>query len=68
MANDYFLKIDGIDGESQQTGHTKELEMDNWSFGETQSGVSATATGSASARCPCRISVSRNAWTWRVPS
>ena len=50
MANDYFLKIDGVDGESQQTGHTKELEMDNWSFGETQSGVSATATGSASGR------------------
>ena len=50
MANDYFLKIDGIDGESQQTGHSKELEMDNWSFGETQSGVSATATGSASGK------------------
>jgi type VI secretion system secreted protein Hcp len=50
MANDYFLKIDGIEGESQQTGHLKELEMDNWSFGETQSGVSATATGSASGK------------------
>jgi type VI secretion system secreted protein Hcp len=50
MANDYFLKIDTIDGESQQTGHIKELEMDNWSFGETQSGVSSTATGSASGK------------------
>jgi len=50
MANDYYLKIDGIDGESQQTGHIKELEMDSWSFGETQSGVSATATGSASGK------------------
>lgn len=50
MANDYFLKIDGVDGESQQQGHAKELEMDNWSFGETQSGVSATATGSASGK------------------
>jgi type VI secretion system secreted protein Hcp len=50
MANDYFLKIDGVPGESQQTGHTQELEMDNWSFGETQSGVSATATGSASGK------------------
>jgi type VI secretion system secreted protein Hcp len=50
MAVDYFLKIDGIDGESQQSGHTKELEMDGWSFGETQSGVSSTATGSASGK------------------
>jgi type VI secretion system secreted protein Hcp len=50
MAVDYFLKIDGIDGESQQTGHVKELEMDNWSFGETQSGVATTATGSASGK------------------
>jgi type VI secretion system secreted protein Hcp len=47
MAVDYFLKIDGVDGESQQTGHVKELEMDSWSFGETQTGVAATATGSA---------------------
>jgi type VI secretion system Hcp family effector len=50
MAVDYFLKIDQIDGESQQTGHVKELEMDNWSFGETQSGVASTATGSASGK------------------
>lgn len=50
MAVDYFLKIDQIDGESQQEGHLKEMEMDSWSFGETQSGVSATATGSASGK------------------
>jgi len=47
MAVDYFLKIDGIDGESKQTGHAKELEMDSWSFGETQSGTAATSHGSA---------------------
>ena len=50
MALDYFLKIDQIDGESQQEGHTKEMEMDSWSFGETQSGVASTATGSASGK------------------
>src|SRR5208283_6183649 len=50
MAVDYFLKIDGVDGESQQVGHVKELEMDNWSFGETQSGNASDATGSASGK------------------
>lgn len=50
MANDYFLKIDTIIGESQQTGHIQELEMDSWSFGETQSGTSQTATGSVSGK------------------
>jgi type VI secretion system secreted protein Hcp len=50
MANDYFLKIDQIVGESQQTGHTQELEMDSWSYGETQSGTSHTATGSVSGK------------------
>jgi len=50
MAVDYFLKLDGIDGESKQTGHSKELEMDNWSFGETQAGTAAQNTGSASGK------------------
>ena len=50
MASDYFLKIDGIDGESQQTNHVKEMEMDNWSFGEHQSGTASHATGSASGK------------------
>ncbi len=35
---DYFLKIEGIEGESQDSKHAKEIEIDSWSFGETNSG------------------------------
>ena len=30
---DYYLKIDGIDGESQDSKHKGEIELDSWSFG-----------------------------------
>lgn len=33
MADDYFLKIDGIEGESQDARHKGEIELDAWSFG-----------------------------------
>ncbi len=35
---DYFLKIDGIPGESQDSKHKGEIELESWSFGEAQSG------------------------------
>jgi type VI secretion system secreted protein Hcp len=35
MANDYFLKIDGIEGESQDARHKGEIELGAWSFGGT---------------------------------
>jgi type VI secretion system secreted protein Hcp len=35
---DYFLKIDGIDGESQDSAHADEIQLQSWSFGETQAG------------------------------
>jgi type VI secretion system secreted protein Hcp len=35
---DYFLKIDGIDGESLQKGHEKELELMSFSWGESNAG------------------------------
>ncbi|HEX3868982.1 MAG TPA: type VI secretion system tube protein Hcp [Pirellulales bacterium] len=41
---DYFLKLDGIDGESQAKGHEKELELESWSWGETNS-TSGHGTG-----------------------
>jgi type VI secretion system secreted protein Hcp len=37
MAVDYFLKIDGIDGESVDAQHAGEIEVLSWSWGETQS-------------------------------
>jgi type VI secretion system secreted protein Hcp len=37
-AVDYFLKIDGIDGESPDGKHPNEIQIMSWSFGETQAG------------------------------
>jgi type VI secretion system secreted protein Hcp len=36
---DYFLKIEGIDGESQDSKHKGEIELESWSWGATQSGT-----------------------------
>jgi type VI secretion system secreted protein Hcp len=44
-AVDYFLKLDGIDGESHQKGHENEIELQSWSFGETNTGTFARGGG-----------------------
>ena len=36
MASNYFLKIDGIPGESLDAKHKDEIEVQSWSWGETQ--------------------------------
>ncbi len=36
---DYFLKLDGIDGESTDKGHKGELDIDSFSWGATNSGI-----------------------------
>ena len=36
---DYFLKIEGIDGESKDTTHGGEIEVMSWSFGASQTGT-----------------------------
>ena len=38
MAVDYFLKIDGIDGESADSKHKNEIQLESWSWGATQEG------------------------------
>lgn len=35
---DYFLKIDGIEGESTDGKHKNSIDVESWSFGETQTG------------------------------
>ena len=35
---DYFLKIDGIPGESQDSKHKDEIQLESWSWGETNGG------------------------------
>ena len=38
MAVDYFLKLDGIDGESKDSKHSAEIDLESFSWGETQTG------------------------------
>jgi type VI secretion system secreted protein Hcp len=44
-AVDYFLKIDGIPGESGDYKHKGEIELLSWNWGETQSGTFAHGGG-----------------------
>jgi type VI secretion system secreted protein Hcp len=39
MAVDIFLKVDGIEGESQDEKHAKEIDVLAWSWGMSQSGT-----------------------------
>jgi type VI secretion system secreted protein Hcp len=45
MAANYFLKIDGIDGESQDARHPNEIEIESFSWGATNSGNAAHGSG-----------------------
>jgi type VI secretion system secreted protein Hcp len=42
---DYFLKIDGIQGESQDKTHKNEIEIESWSWGAMQSGTAVRGGG-----------------------
>jgi type VI secretion system secreted protein Hcp len=44
-AVDYFLKIDGIQGESRDDRHKDEIDIESFSWGETQSGTFAAGGG-----------------------
>lgn len=45
MSADYFLKIDGIDGESTDSKHTNEIEVDSYTWTEQQSTSGARGNG-----------------------
>ncbi len=45
MSMDMFLKVDGIDGESQGDGHTNEIDVNSFSFGVAITGGMMTYTG-----------------------
>ena len=49
-AVDYFLKIDGVDGESLQKGHEKEIEVMSFSFGLTNAGSFSGGGGGGSGK------------------
>jgi type VI secretion system secreted protein Hcp len=44
-AVDYYLKVDGIDGESQDSKHKGEIDVESWSWGESQAGTHAGGGG-----------------------
>jgi type VI secretion system secreted protein Hcp len=54
-AVDYFLKIDGIDGESTDARHKGEIEIESWSWGVTQS---TSGAGGSRAGKPCTAPMS----------
>lgn len=45
MAVDAFLKIEGIDGESQDAKHKGEIEIQSYSWGASQTGTAAAGGG-----------------------
>lgn len=44
-AVDYFLKIDGIPGESTDSKHKNEIDIESWSWGQVNSGSHAGGGG-----------------------
>lgn len=45
MAVDYFLKIEGIDGESSDSKHKGEIAIESFSWGEAQAGGGGAGGG-----------------------
>ena len=45
MAEQWFLKIDGIEGESTNDAHKDEIDVESWSWGVVQSGASGSGGG-----------------------
>ena len=42
---DFFLKIDGIDGESKDSKHKDDIELESWSWGQTNSSTGHSGGG-----------------------
>jgi type VI secretion system secreted protein Hcp len=49
-AVDYFLKLDGIDGESSDSKHKGEIDILSWSWGEQQQGTSQYGGGAGAGK------------------
>jgi type VI secretion system secreted protein Hcp len=50
MAVDYFLKLDGIDGESQDSNHKNQIQIMSWSWGGSQVSSVAGTGGSGAGK------------------
>jgi len=47
---DYFLKLDGIQGESQDSKHKNEIEIESFSWGANQTGTASHGGGMGAGR------------------
>src|SRR5262245_30104523 len=61
-AVDYFLKIDGIRWESKADRHKHEMDIESFSWGETQSGKFAVGSGGGAGK----VSIQDFHFTMRV--
>jgi type VI secretion system secreted protein Hcp len=50
MAVDYFLKFDGIKGESTDAKHKDEIDVESWSWGETNTRGPGSGGGGGSSK------------------
>src|ERR1051325_3512972 len=50
MAFDAFLKIEGVEGDSQQKGHPNEIEVESFSWGETNVSGPGKGTGAGAGK------------------
>ena len=50
MAADMFLKLEGVDGESKDDSHKKEIDVLAWSWGASQSGTGHVGGGSGAGK------------------
>jgi type VI secretion system secreted protein Hcp len=51
---DYFLKLDGIEGESTDSKHKNEIDVLSWSWGETQQGTHSGGGGGGAGKVQMR--------------
>ena len=60
MAVDMFLKIKGVDGESVDRAHGKEIDISSWSWGMSQSGTTHVGRGGGAGKVSVQdISISK---------
>ena len=65
-AVDFFLKFDGIKGESTDAKHKDEIDVESWSWGRRTPAAVAPAGAPEPARSRCRTSTSRCGRTRRA--
>jgi type VI secretion system secreted protein Hcp len=61
-AVDYFLKLEGIEGESQDSKHKNEIDIESWSWNESNAGSHAYGSGGGAGK----VAMSDFSFTMRV--